>query len=361
MANLANRKPGHHGIPRVMGELPVQPKPVASASAASAHSKARAPNRRATIATAVAAVLLTGSLLLLHRNSSEILFNTRAIDVSFTVASPYAPFRGIAGLSSLAVKGWSTVRQDGAPDAFSRDDDEQLYQVNAVTGAGHHGSIGIDDLVVPRDTQIEYIGIDTGAATILLHFPPKQAATLNLAIAGSVVTSVVGGEKRELDSPSPTDVAIALGDSVQLDLRYDSKNLTFPTPVEVRGVAWNRDRPTDPNTPGGVVRESSILSGKISLEEFKDRYFTIHNGEMIDLGASTGYLRQLSTDGLAFTCQFDGSVSVLTVGAGKREKNYMPTWLDWLRSRDALLLFWMSSAYIVGLVLAIDRWWKGAE
>ena len=36
----------------------------------------------------------------------------------------------------------------------------------------------------------------------------------------------------------------------------------------------------------------------------------------------------------------------------------MPTLLDWLRARHGLSLLWATTAYLVGLFVAILGWWR---
>ena len=49
--------------------------------------------------------------------------------------------------------------------------------------------------------------------------------------------------------------------------------------------------------------------------------------------------------------QFDGAVSRLSMGEGSGRQNMMPTWLEWMRQRDALLQFWALVLYLAGLGL----------
>ena len=74
-------------------------------------------------------------------------------------------------------------------------------------------------------------------------------------------------------------------------------------------------------------------------------------------GGASGLIRQLRSDGQSLSCQFEGTVRELSVGEGDRRQILMPTWLEWIRQRDALLQFWAVAGYLTALGLAISRWW----
>jgi hypothetical protein len=47
-------------------------------------------------------------------------------------------------------------------------------------------------------------------------------------------------------------------------------------------------------------------------------------------------------------------------GMRTESENLMPTWLEWLRARHGLSLFWGTAVYLFGLGLAGVKWVKGA-
>jgi hypothetical protein len=86
------------------------------------------------------------------------------------------------------------------------------------------------------------------------------------------------------------------------------------------------------------------------------------SGEFLDLAGATGLIVQLRSDAEKPSCEFNGMVKELaTHGPGEREQNLTPTWLDWLRQRDALVQFWALAVYLAGLGLTVGRWWRGAK
>ena len=67
------------------------------------NSMGKTRDRWFAIVAMVAAVLLTGTLLLLHRPSAKVLIETKASEVEFTVKYPFFPLRGVAGITPAAV------------------------------------------------------------------------------------------------------------------------------------------------------------------------------------------------------------------------------------------------------------------
>ena len=48
--------------------------------------------------------------------------------------------------------------------------------------------------------------------------------------------------------------------------------------------------------------------------------------------------------------QFHGTVSGMTAGSADIRRSLMPTLLEWLAARQSLLLFWIASSTVIGIV-----------
>jgi hypothetical protein len=318
----------------------------------------KAQSRRLTIATGAAAVLLTGTLLLLHRPSAEILVDAKATGVSFTVTRSFAPLRGIAGLQSVELTGLAKIQQDGEPEITAGTDDDLRVRFAADTTAKDRGSIGFDSLLVPAGTKIELFQANAGKLIGLrLQYPRGASPAIDMDVSGGLLVQIQGQRPRKTSSIAPARITgVPLGDA-QLMLEFNSPAIEFPTPIPVQSIIWARDARTGAAEPGAARSQSTLISGKLSLEEFKDRSVSLRDGEPLHVGGASGRIRQLRFDGQALSCQFDGAAPELSIGEGSRKQNLMPTWLDWIRQQDALLQFWAASAYLAGIGLAIGRWW----
>jgi hypothetical protein len=324
-------------------------------------SKSTGRNRRFAIIAWAVAVLLTGTLLLLHRPSVEVLVDAKSSQMAFTVTTPFAPLRGLAQVASVEMPGLAKIRQEGAPEIAAAPDEDLLrLRVQPDTASGSPGSIGFDSLLIPAGTQVEFA--QTGAAnTVELRFqyPSGSSPALDLDVAGDVLIRLQGRRKASFRAPVRI-TAIPAGDA-RLVVDFGSRDVTYDAPFPVSSVSWSQDIGPLSLHPGGAREESSILSARVSLEEFKDRSINLRNGESLHLGGLSGQIRQLRSDGEAFVSQFDGSAKSLSTGEGNRKQNLMPTWLDWLRHQDALVQFWAVAGYLAAMGLTIGRWWRDAK
>jgi hypothetical protein len=59
--------------------------------------------------------------------------------------------------------------------------------------------------------------------------------------------------------------------------------------------------------------------------------------------------------------RFRGRVKGIVSGPADIHQDLMPTWLEWLKARQGLSLFWGSAIYLFGLVVGILRWLRAPE
>ena len=220
----------------------------------------KAQSRRLTIATGAAAVLLTGTLLLLHRPSAEILVDAKATGVSFTVTRSFAPLRGIAGLQSVELTGLAKIQQDGEPEITAGTDDDLRVRFAADTTAKDRGSIGFDSLLVPAGTKIELFQANAGKLIGLrLQYPRGASPAIDMDVSGGLLVQIQGQRPRKTSSIAPARITgVPLGDA-QLMLEFNSPAIEFPTPIPVQSIIWARDARTGAAEPGAARSQSTLI------------------------------------------------------------------------------------------------------
>ena len=314
--------------------------------------------RRLGIMIVAIAVIVPGTLLMRHRPSAEILVDAKASRVSFTAGESFAPLRGIAGIAAVEVAGLARIRQEGVPEIVAGPNDDLALRLSSDMASRTPGSIGFDSLVVPAGTRVEITRDESGKTIELrLQYPSGATPTLDLDVSGDLALHIQGQPPRKANFPAPDRITAVPAGDAELAVMFQSQEIAFPAPIRVQSISWSRDVRGASGYPGAPRAESSLLSGKLSFEEFREEPVALRNGEPLDLGGASGLIRQLHSDGQALSCQFDGTVRELSVGEGDRKQNLMPTWLEWMRQRDALLQFWALAVYLTGLGLAISRWW----
>jgi hypothetical protein len=314
--------------------------------------------RRLGIVIIAIAVIVPGTLLLRHRPSAEILLDAKASRVSFTTAESFAPLRGVGGVAAVQVAGLARIQQEGLPDIVAGPNDEFALRLSSDITLRTPGSIGFDSLSVPAGTRVEITRDETGKTIELrLQYAPGATPTLDLDVSGDLSVHIPGTPQRKMNFPAPERITAVPAGDAELAVTFQSQEVVFPAPIRVRSISWSRDVRGSSGLPGAPRAESTLLSGKLSFEEIREEPVALRNGEPLDTGGASGLIRQLRSDGQSLSCQFEGTVRELSVGEGDRRQILMPTWLEWIRQRDALLQFWAVAGYLTALGLAISRWW----
>jgi hypothetical protein len=321
-------------------------------------ARERPRKRRLDILIVAIAVIVPGTLLLRHRPSAEILVEAKASRVSFTAGETFAPLRGIAGIGAVELVGLARIQQEGVPEIAAGPNDDLALRLASDVASRKPGGIGFDALVIPAGTRVEITQNGNGK-TIELHlqYPSGAKPTLDLDVSGDLTLHTQGQPQRKANFPTPDRITAVPAGDAELAVTFQSQEIVFPAPIRVQAISWSRDVRSASGYPGAPRAQSSLLSGKLSFEEFREKSVILRNGEPLDTGGASGLIRQLRSDGQALSCQFDGTVRDLSVGEGARKQSLMPTWLEWMRQRDALVQFWALAAYLTGLGLAISRWW----
>jgi hypothetical protein len=317
-------------------------------------AKIKTRDRRLTIAAWGSALLLAGTLLLLHRPSAEVLVDAKSTHVALRVTEPFAPLAVEAQAASVVLSRLTKIRQEGSAEIVAGPDEDLLsLRVEPDPGSKAPGSIGFNSLTIPAGTHVEFIQL-SDAIELRFQYPSGATPTLDLDVTGDLVIRS-NGQRSKVSFLAPARITAVPADYVQLVVKFRSPDVVFHAPVRVGSVSWSRD----PN-PGEVRRESAIIDGKLSFEEFRDRTVNLRNGERLHLGGESGAIRLLRSDGQALFSQFDGAAKELSIGEGKRSQNLMPTWLEWVRQQDALVQFWALAGFLSALGLGVGRWLRNS-
>ena len=169
------------GPPAMIDGLTARIQSLSTAIDAIGKGEGKVRDQRITLAAVTGAVLLTGTLLLLHRTSAEILMETKASDVSFTVTTPFAPLRDVAGVASVELVGLAKISQRGGAAAIvARPDEDLRMRVASAPGTKNPGSVGFDSLLIPAGTRVEFTELGSGKNIELrFQFPTGQTSDHN--------------------------------------------------------------------------------------------------------------------------------------------------------------------------------------
>jgi hypothetical protein len=130
---------------------------------------------------------------------------------------------------------------------------------------------------------------------------------------------------------------------------------------------------------------STVLGGALYLEAVAGREVGLRRHQLLDVGlgpsgrgeearegevcaaaapapaSAPGRLWRIAVGPEAIALEAEASVSRLTTGTAAYRRNLMPRWLEWLQSRQELLLFWGAFGSLFGLAYTVLLWWRGTR
>jgi len=91
---------------------------------------------------------------------------------------------------------------------------------------------------------------------------------------------------------------------------------------------------------------STILSGTLFLESLDGEKRQLRPGEELEFWESSGEIRMLRLEDNQIAVRYHGRVRGMTTGSGEGLHSLMPTYLEWMRARHGLSLFWGATLYL---------------
>ncbi len=309
--------------------------------------------------------LILSILLFGHRDSAEIELNAEVDQLSFVIPKQQLCLDSFA-VSALGASGLKQIqlprargedaRTLAAPQSSGLD-----ILLAAIKDDPAPGEITFPDLILPARAHVWL------QKTML---PQQYRLTLegnglNLQanVNGAVQASVAGSAPQRLIFLSPKPIVFeAEPVPVNFDLTLTSLPHTISaTPIAAEDLSLSGIE--DRKNPGGepIRVTSTILAGTIFFDELNGEELKLRPRQMIRLGRSEGEIQSLQMKDDRIAIQFHGRVHGLQTGSEATAKTLMPTWLEWLKARRALYLFWGTGIYLFGLIAGFLRWWKGSS
>lgn len=320
-------------------------------------------NRLPLIVAGIVTLLIVSSLLFGRRSSTEIDLQGEVDELSFVVPTKEL-FSESLTVTALGVSGLTRVQVPRAQNQESRtliSSQSSGLDIMLATNVDSKttGEMDLPELVLPAKTRLWLQN-----ATLPRQYRlTLQGSGLDLRadVSGTVQVSIAGGSSESLNFVSPKPVIFESGErSVNLDLTLGSLPHTIsamPMNVEDFSLLRVEDRKGPGNAP---VRDvSTILSGSIYFDELDRGELKLRPRETIHLAHAEGEISFLQLKDDRMAVRFHGRVRGIETGSAASGRNLMPTWLEWLRARRGLYLFWGTCIYLFGLVAGFLRWLKG--
>ena len=322
--------------------------------------------RRAPLLIALAAAaILAFSLSVLRVGQTEIALDLSVSEVTLRLAKAREIVPALS-LASLGIVGAQSIELPAVLDpALRTAAGEAAAAVRLETVAGA-GSIDLGPLTLPKAARVS-LSVNDSASPAPATEPGRYRLTLadapaqlGASVRGSVRYTVAGQAPETRDAAVPKPVWARSGTG-PLDLELalaTARSVELASPIDIDGLSLQHidaPRSGDSEAPQPV---SSLRAGTLYLValDSKERKLLAH--ELLGWEQIRGQVSALRLEPGQITLRLQASVRGLVVGSGENRRSLMPTWLEWLRERHGLSLFWGSAVYMFGLMTGIVRWWS---
>lgn len=314
--------------------------------------------KRWPVIVALGSTLLIVSVLLFARISeTEIELDLTLSEVGFVLPKQQV----LAETMGLSVLGVSGLREIQFLEARSSGDQtpqlSDRVRLSIASSGKRQGSITLATLMLPSETRVWLR--HNGAP----HQYRLSMKGVNLELRADVHGLVDvgypdrGAEQFDFVAPHPIHMLPGI-DEVDLDLTLlDPGKSAFSPQVSITKLSLFQIDKFHGDKRSVVRRVSSILSGTLIFESLGQRELKLRPGEMIHFEQVHGEIRTLRLQDNNIDLKFHGRVRGLGAGSEENPRSLMPTWLEWLRARHSLSLFWGAAIYLFGLIAGVLRWW----
>jgi hypothetical protein len=303
----------------------------------------------------LAALLLTvliGSAMAFGRTDrTEIELDLTAEELSFELAADQVLFEGMS-VRELGIAGATRTELPGQLQATPGD---IPVRIEASSSNGRTGVLRLGALLAAAGTKVRLR--HAGAPSRYRLTLSGPASALQIDLHGPVRIIPAGHGSASEDFPVPRSIHVEWGpDELDLDLLLPTAQAKLAPELKIsKLVLFRIDELVTP--AGTTVRQpSTILSGDLYFESLDGRSLRLRAGEQLRFAVVEGVLDRLVLGEQDLALRFHGQVRGMATGSAEEPRSLMPTWLEWLRARQGLLLVWGSTLYVVGLVAGVLRW-----
>jgi hypothetical protein len=324
---------------------------------------AAAPRRRAWWAagTFSGALIIVSVLLFARVAETDIEVDLLVSGLRFATASDQL----VAGALRVSSLGASRLREIRVPSPTGPDEDtvqsdagdQAAVRISPDAGAKPPGTVAFAPLVLPAGASVALRTAESPREFVLSFQASGQE--LRADVEGAVSVGVAGSPPKVIKFTSPKPIMLRTGSAdVDLALTFPSVPQTPLAPqLSVSGLSFSR---VDQFLDGGrslVRRVSTVLSGTLFLESLDGEKFPLRPAEELQFAESSGEIRELRLEDNQIAVRYHGRVRGMTTGSGEGHRSLMPTYLEWMRARHGLSLFWGATLYLTGLIAGALRWW----
>jgi len=310
------------------------------------------------VVLAVATLVIVSVLLFARVRQTEIELDVNATEFGFSFGHRQILLEN-AALALIGASGLTGVQLPAPVDtllAGPESSGEASAIRIATSGADTNGSINVGAIVLDAGTEVWLRQGEKPSQYRLSLRDPRDP--IQIDVFGNVEISLAGVPPRPHTFEAPRGIVLRPGsDIVSLDMVFlDPKHPGVTPQVAVNGLNFSRVEEIPDRSLSLLRRLSTLVSGTLYLESLNSQRRELRAGEDLQFSRAEGTIRLIRLEPEHLSLNFHGWVRGMHTGS----ENLMPTWLEWLRARHGLSLFWGTAMYLFGLGLAAARWVKGA-
>jgi hypothetical protein len=307
--------------------------------------------------------LLIVSILLFARVSQTEIELDLAVSEAGFVLTRQQVLTDAVNVSALGLSGLQEIKlPPRLHDRFHRNNaasDNNGIAIRFAVGSesNRQGTVSLANLIFP-----------TGTRVLLKHTEVPRQYRLSIAaqglslranLNGPVHVAFAGMPAQQLNFFTPTAILLKGGaDEVDIDIELpDGFEGGFAPSLSIRDLSLFRIDEYTTSHQTLVRRLSTVMSGTLYFESLNGREHRLRPGEMLHFEDAYGEIRTLRSHDDHFTLKFHGYVRGMRSGSSEGGRSLMPTYLEWLKARHGLSLFWGTTLYIFGMIAGVLRWW----
>jgi hypothetical protein len=219
-----------------------------------------------------------------------------------------------------------------------------------------------DDGACGATLTLEPLVLPAGSRVGLRSAPGATRVHLSLLAPGARLHVSQTGCTSGQSARQVRERVLSLGDEeVDLEIQVpEGSRIAFAPAIGASAIAFDEVEQLAGDDRTHVRLVSTVREGRVRLPALGGKEWPLRRGERLDLTRTRGDLRELEAGAGMLTLRYSGEVSGLARGDAPHAQNLMPTWLEWLRANQSLSLLWGSLFYLVGLSMAVWRWWRSS-
>jgi len=215
------------------------------------------------------------------------------------------------------------------------------------------GSIKLQISPGEKTSVVVSTGVPPGRVRITLAASQETAVFADLTLDGEL--EIVQEPRRRVALQSPEPVTLFAPDAhLDLDIEPVDLPVSLGKSVPVRRLdLWQVE-----SSGQGERKLSTLSSASLTILSLRDARHELGPSDVLVMEDVEGKIVELQATPKGLRGRFNGKARAVHVETGAIERSMKPSVLEWLYAEEPVKLAWGAAVGLLGVVLAIYRWWS---